>query len=37
MSAKDFFVWQQTQKKEYYDKFKGIQRKENNRKNNETS
>ena len=33
MSAKDFFVWQQTQKKEYYDKFKGIQRKENNRKN----
>ena len=33
MSAKDFFVWQQNQKKEFYDKFKGIQRKENSRKN----
>ena len=33
MSAKDFFVWQQTQKKEFYDKFKGIQRKEIERKN----
>ena len=33
MSAKDFFMWQQNQKKEFYDKFKGIQRKENIRKN----
>ena len=27
MSAKDFFIWQQNQKKEFYDKFKGIKRK----------
>ena len=27
MSAKDFFIWQQNQKKEFYDKFKGIERK----------
>ena len=33
MSAKDFFGWQQKMKKDYYDKFKGIQRKENERKN----
>ena len=33
MSAKDFFGWQQKMKKEYYDKFKGIQRKPNERKN----
>ena len=33
MSAKDFFIWQQNQKKEFYDKFKGIQRKENIKKN----
>ena len=33
MSAKDFFGWQQKMKKDYYDKFKGIQRKENDRKN----
>ena len=33
MSAKDFFIWQQNQKKEFYDKFKGIQRKENIKRN----
>ena len=37
MSAKDFFIWQQNQKKEFLDKFKGIQRKENERKNSVTS
>ena len=34
MSAKDFFIWQQNQKKEFLEKFKGIQRKENENKNN---
>ena len=33
MSAKDFFNWQQKMKKEYYDKFKGIERKQMERKN----
>ena len=33
MSAKDFFNWQQKMKKEYYDKFKGIQRRPSERKN----
>ena len=33
MTAKDFFAWQQKMKKEYYDKFKGIQRKPNERRN----
>ena len=33
MSAKDFFNWQQKMKKDYYDKFKGIQRKQSERKN----
>ena len=33
MSAKDFFAWQQKMKKDYYDKFKGIQRKDNERRN----
>jgi hypothetical protein len=33
MSAKDFFNWQQKMKKDYYDKFKGIQRKPSERKN----
>ena len=36
MSAKDFFIWQQNQKKEFYDKFKGIQRIPNERKNSLT-
>ena len=33
MSAKDFFGWQQKMKKDYYEKFKGIQRRPSDRKN----